>query len=81
MFALYQIVSDAPLTYLHVSVQNLPVVEGLEPAHNLNEDVPNFLLFDVGLALLVRADLLEHVAVVRVLHDQAVGVRGDGNLP
>jgi len=47
-------------------------VEGFESAHDLNEDVPNFLFLDVGLSLLVAADLLEDVAIVGVLHHQAV---------
>ena len=46
-------------------------MEGSQPSDNLNEYVPNFLLLYVGLSLLVTADFLEHVSVVRVLHHQA----------
>jgi len=52
-------------------MQDFAVVESLQPAYDLNEDVPDFLLFDVGFSFLIVAYFLEHVAVVRVLHDKA----------
>lgn len=54
----------------HVSVQDFPIVQSLETTNNLYEDVPYLLLLDVGLPLLIAAYLLEHVAVVGVLHDK-----------
>jgi hypothetical protein len=56
---------------LHVTMQNFATMERLESSDDLYEDVPDFLLFDVCFSLLVRAYLLEHVAIVRQLHDQA----------
>ena len=55
---------------LHVSMQDFPVVQSLETSHNLYEDVPYLLLLDVGLPFLITAYLLEHIAVVSVLHDE-----------
>ena len=57
-------------SYLHISVENLAVMQGLETADNLYENVPYLLFFDVGLALLVATYLLEHVSVVCILHYQ-----------
>ena len=45
-------------------------MKSFEPPNDLNENVPNLLLFDIGLSLLVTADLLEDVPVISVLHDQ-----------
>ena len=52
----------------HVTMQNLTTVEGTEASHNLDENVPNFLFLDVGLSLLVVADLLEDITIVSILH-------------
>lgn len=46
-------------------------MQGFEASNNLDEDVPDLLLFDVGLSFLVTANLLEDVAIVSVLHDEA----------
>ena len=46
-------------------------MHGLQFAQRLDHDLPNLPLFDVGLHLLVIANLLEHVAVVGQLHDDA----------
>ncbi len=51
-------------------MQDLPVVQGLETANNLYEDVPYLLLLDVRLPFLIAAYLLEDVAVVSVLHHE-----------
>ena len=56
---------------LQVSVHDLDLVHCLQPSHRLNENLPNLPLLDVGLHLLVIANLLEHVAVVSQLHDNA----------
>ena len=56
---------------LHIPVQNAPHVESSQAPDDLYKDVPDLLLLDVGLALLVVTDFLEHVTVVCVLHDQA----------
>lgn len=52
-------------------MQDLSIMEGLESPDDLDEDIPDLLLLDVCLSLLVVADLLEDVAVVSVLHYQA----------
>ena len=49
-------------------MQNLTTVEGTEASHNLDKNVPNFLFLDVGLSLLVVADLLEDITIVSILH-------------
>ena len=46
-------------------------MQSLEAPDNLDEDVPDLLLLDVGLSFLVTANLLEHIAVVGVLHHEA----------
>ena len=56
------------ITYLHVSVEDLAIVQRLQPAHYLNKYVPDLLLFDIGFALLVTANLLEDVTIICVLH-------------
>ncbi len=56
---------------LKVTVEDFDVVEGLEPANDLDEYAPDFVLTDVALLLLVHSDLLEQISVVRVLHDDA----------
>lgn len=43
-------------------------MECSEASNYLDKDIPDLLFFDVGLALLIVADLLEHVTVVRILH-------------
>lgn len=43
-------------------------MECSEASYYLDKDIPDLFFFDVGLALLIVADLLEHVTVVRILH-------------
>jgi hypothetical protein len=52
-------------------VQNFANVKGPQPPHNLDEHVPNLLLLDVGLSLLVVDDLLVQIAIVCELHHEA----------
>jgi hypothetical protein len=40
-------------------MEDLPCVEGSQASDNLNEDVPDFLFFDVSFPFLVTGDLLE----------------------
>lgn len=51
-------------------MQDAAHMESTEAPHDLDKDVPDLLLLYVGLALLIVADFLKDVAVVRVLHDQ-----------
>ena len=51
-------------------MQDFATVESTQSADALDEDVPDFLLFDVGLALLVVTYFLEHVSVVSIFHNQ-----------
>jgi len=55
-------------TYLHVSMEDLAVMQCLQTAHYLYEYVPYLLLFNVCFALLVTANLLEDVTIIGVLH-------------
>ena len=45
-------------------------MESPQASHNLDENVPDLFLFDVGLSLLVVADFLEYIAIVSVLHHE-----------
>lgn len=54
-------------------MHDLDPVHTVEAPDHLDEDLPYLPLLDVRLALLVVANLLEDVAVVRKLHDDAVG--------
>ena len=55
-------------------MENVRVVEGLEPFDHLDEDAPNVLLSQIGLLLLVPGDLLEQISIVCILHDDATAV-------
>lgn len=46
-------------------------MESLESSHNLDEDIPYLLLFNVGLPLLIVAYFLKDISIIGVLHDQA----------
>ena len=65
------VVVEEDVGALQVSMHDLDLVHGLQSAQRLNQNLPNLPLFDVGLHLLVIANLLEHVAVVGQLHDDA----------
>ena len=52
-------------------MQNFANVKGPQPPHNLDEHVPNLLLLDVGLSLLVVDDLLVQIAIICELHHEA----------
>ena len=51
-------------------MHNLAHVESSEPPHNLNENIQNFLLFNVGLPFLVVTDLLVKVSVISEFHHE-----------
>ena len=55
---------------LHISVENAPHVKGSQASDNLNKDVPDLLLLDVGLSFLVVTDFLENITVVCIFHYQ-----------
>jgi len=61
---------------LDVAVNNLDVVQGLQSPEHLDENVPDLLLSEVGICLLVGVDHLEQVTTVCVLHDDAERVAG-----
>ena len=58
----------------HVSMQDFTLVKYLEASDDLDKDVPNLLLLNVGLSLLVVTDLLKYVSVVCILHHKAIGL-------
>jgi len=49
-------------------------VKHLEPPDNLNEYIPDFLLFDIGFSFLVVAYFLEDISIISILHDQAAQI-------
>lgn len=65
------VLKEKQIGTLHVPVENTTHVKGFYTSDNLNEDIPDFFLFDVGLTLLIVTDLLKDVAIVRILHHQA----------
>jgi hypothetical protein len=52
-------------------VQDLPHMKSPKPSHDLYKNVPNFLLFNICLSLLIATNLLVQIPIVRKLHDQA----------
>ena len=52
-------------------MQNFATVKRSEPPDDLYENIPNFLLFDVGFSLLVAGDLLVQIPIISILHDEA----------
>ena len=52
-------------------MKDLTAVEGTQATDDLDKDVPDLLLFDVGFALLVVTDFLEYISIVSVLHNKA----------
>jgi len=46
-------------------------MQRLEPSNGLNEVVPELLLGEIRVVLLVSVDLLKHVSCVGVLHHNA----------
>jgi hypothetical protein len=59
------------ISTFHISVEDFSFMEGFEASDDLDEDVPDFLFFDVSFALLIAADFLEDVSVVSILHYEA----------
>ena len=45
-------------------------MESLQTTNYLDENVPDFLLFDIRLSLLIVGDFLEDVTIICVLHDE-----------
>ena len=58
-------------------MQDLTAVKGTEASHNLDENIPDFLLFDVGFPFLIVADLLEDISIVSILHYQTKYIDSD----
>ena len=53
-------------------MENVRVVQRFQTLDHLNEDTPDVLFAQVGLFFLVASDFLEKVAIVCVLHDDAI---------
>jgi hypothetical protein len=49
-------------------MQNASDMEGSKPSYDLDKDIPDLLLFNVSLALLIVANFLEDVSVISILH-------------
>ena len=52
-------------------MQNFAIMKSLETSYDLNENVPDLFLFDIGFSLLIAANFLKNVAIISVFHDQA----------
>ena len=48
------------------------LVQGAQATDHLDENAPNLLLLDVLLVFLMLSDLLEQIAVIAILHNNAV---------
>ena len=70
------ILVEEDISALHVSVEDLQLMEGLETTHHLNNDLPDMLLLDELLIVLAFTDSLKNVAIVSKLHHNAERVRG-----
>jgi len=44
----------------------------LKSSYNLDEHIPDFLLLDIGLPLLIIADFLEYITIVSIFHNQTI---------
>ena len=65
------VLKEEQIRTLHVSVENPAHMECPQPPHDLYKDVPDLLLFNVGLSLLIVAYFLKYIAVISVLHHEA----------
>ena len=65
------VLEEKDVSGFHVAMENATAVEGLQAAHDLNEDVPDLLLLDIRLPFLITAQLLKHIPIIRILHEQA----------
>jgi len=61
---------------LQISMENFNIMEGLQPAYDLDEYAPDFVLSYVALLLLMCGNFLEQITVIRVLHDDAKTAAG-----
>ena len=55
-------------------MEDVGLVKSFEALDNLDEDSPNFLFLQICLFLLVTSYLLEEIALVTVLHNDATNV-------
>ena len=55
-----------------ITMENVCVMQRLESFDHLDEDAPDVLLAQVCLLLLMAGDFLEKIAIVCILHDNAV---------
>ena len=62
---------DEHIRALEIAVQDLQVVQRLQPPEHLDQVSPALLLGKVQIALLVLLDLLQQVATLREFHDDA----------
>jgi hypothetical protein len=60
------------ISRFQISMENLDVMEGLEASDNLYEYLPYLFLLNILLALLMSSDFLEKIAVIRILHHNAI---------
>ena len=53
-------------------MEDLSIMQGFEAPDYLNEYVPDLLLLDICLHFLIGTNLLEDIAIVGILHHQAI---------
>lgn len=51
-------------------MEDAALMECSETPDYLDEDIPDFLLFNIGLAFLVVTNFLKDITIVCILHDQ-----------
>lgn len=51
-------------------MENFSIMKSFETPNNLDENVPNFLFFDISFSFLIGADFLKNITVISVFHDQ-----------
>ena len=53
-------------------MENTELVESLKTSHNLNDNLPNSVLFPKLFFVLMLADALEHISIICELHHNAI---------
>ena len=67
----HAILREEDVRALDVSMANAQIVESLKASDDLNEEVPDLLFSEVGVALLMVVDQHQKIATVRILHHEA----------
>ena len=68
LHSMHKVIKASKYANLHISVEDLHVMQCLESHDHLNEYVPYFILLKEIFSLLIRRYLLEHIPVICVFH-------------